>query len=285
MNQSTNKTEKVQKVLARAGLGSRRQIEDWIRDGRIRINDRLAEVGDRVDEQSSIRLDGKLVHLKPTREIRRRVLIYNKPVGQICTHNDPQGRSTVFENLPNVYQGRWLSIGRLDINTSGLLMFTNDGELANRLMHPSAEIERQYAVRIHGEVTPQQLEQLKAGVELDDGLAKFDSIKVGGGQGTNSWFIVSLKEGRNREVRRMWQALDLEVSRLIRIQYGPIELPKSLPRAVWSELDDAKVNELAVSVGLRPTNIVKRSAPNKHLRHKRMVSKRRRYSKNPKYNR
>lgn len=285
MNQSTKNTEKVHKVLARAGLGSRRQIEDWIREGRIRIDDRNAEIGDRVSEQSVIRLDGKRVHLKPTSEIRRRVLIYNKPVGQICTHHDPQGRSTVFESLPNVYQGRWLSIGRLDINTSGLLMFTNDGELANRMMHPSAEIERHYAVRIHGEATQQQLAQLKKGIELDDGLASFDSIKLGGGQGTNNWYIVSLKEGRNREVRRMWQALDLEVSRLIRIQYGCVELPKSLSRGVWSELDDAKVNEVAASVGLKPTNIVKRAAPNKHLRHKRMVHKRRRYSRNPKYNR
>lgn len=285
MNQSTDDTEKLQKVLARAGLGSRREIENWIRDGRIRINDKVADIGDRVDESTLIRVDGKRVYLKPTREIRRRVLIYNKPVGQICTHNDPEGRSTVFENLPNVYQGRWLSIGRLDINTSGLLMFTNDGELANRLMHPSAEIERQYAVRIHGEPTPQQIEQLKKGVELEDGIAKFDSVKAGGGQNANHWYTVSLKEGRNREVRRMWQALDLEVSRLIRIQYGCVELPKSLRRAVWSELDDAKVNELAESVGLKPTNIVKRAAPNKHLRHKRMVSKRRRYSRNAKYSR
>lgn len=285
MNQSTNNTEKVHKVLARAGLGSRREIEEWIRGGRIRINERLAQIGDRVDDHSVIRLDGKQVHLKPMKEIRRRVLIYNKPVGEICTHSDPQGRTTVFENLPNVYHGRWLSIGRLDINTSGLIMFTNDGELANRMMHPSAEIERHYAVRIHGEPTQQQLQQLKKGVELDDGMASFDSIKAGGGQGTNNWFTVSLKEGRNREVRRLWQALDLEVSRLIRIKYGVIELPKSLSRGVWSELDDAKVNELAESVGLKATNIVKRSAPNKHLRHKRMVSKRRRYSRNPKYNR
>jgi 23S rRNA pseudouridine2605 synthase len=184
----------------------------------------------------------------------------------------------VFDNLPNLYQGRWLSVGRLDINTSGLLLFTNCGELANKLMHPSAEIERHYAVRVHGEVLQKHIQQLKTGIQLEDGIAHFDRLTVEGGEGKNRWFKVSLKEGKNREVRRMWQALDLEVSRLIRIQYGPILLPRTLPRGVWAELDDHQVNELAKLAGLEPTNIERRVREPKQRRNKRILTRRKRPS-------
>ncbi len=281
MSQYTKDTEKLQKVLARAGLGSRREIEQWIKDGRVRVDDRLAEVGDRVHEGNTIRLDGRVVNIKPSAEIRRRVVIYNKPSGEICSRKDPENRPTVFDNLPNLYQGRWLSVGRLDINTSGLLLFTNDGELANKLMHPSTEIERHYAVRVHGDVKPGHIQKLRQGVQLDDGMANFDSISASGGDGSNQWFIVALKEGRNREVRRMWESQELEVSRLIRIQYGPIKLPRTLPRGVWSELDDHEVNELAKLAGLRPKNIERRMVYTKKVRQRRILSKRRRNNRHP----
>jgi len=276
MNRSTKPTEKLQKVLARAGLGSRREIEGWIKEGRVKVDNRTAVIGDRVDETNELRLDGNRIHIKPSNEIRRRVLIYNKPEGEICSRKDPEDRRTVFDNLPNLYQGRWLSVGRLDINTSGLLLFTNDGELANRLMHPSTEIEREYAVRIHGEVLPIHIQRLRQGVDLDDGKAAFDSIKSAGGEGRNSWYKVSLKEGKNREVRRMWESQELEVSRLIRIKFGPLELPRTIPRGVWVELEDVKVNELAKLAGLKPTNIERRTVHKKQIRQKRMVSKRKR---------
>lgn len=276
MNRSTKATEKLQKVLARAGLGSRREMEQWIQDGRIKIDDHVASIGDRVHDGNVIRLDGRVVTIKSTAEIRRRVIIYNKPNGEICSRKDPENRPTVFDNLPNLYQGRWLSVGRLDINTSGLLLFTNDGELANRLMHPSTEIERQYAVRIHGDVLPVHIQRLRKGVELEDGIAKFDAISSSGGEGRNQWFKVALKEGRNREVRRMWESQELEVSRLIRIQYGPISLPRTLPRGVWNELDDHQVNELAKVAGLPPRNIERRVRDNKQMRKKRIMSRRRR---------
>ncbi len=276
MNRSTKATEKLQKVLARVGLGSRREMEQWIQDGRIKIDDHVASIGDRVHDGNVIRLDGRVVTIKSTAEIRRRVIIYNKPNGEICSRKDPENRPTVFDNLPNLYQGRWLSVGRLDINTSGLLLFTNDGELANRLMHPSTEIERQYAVRIHGDVLPVHIQRLRKGVELEDGIAKFDAISSSGGEGRNQWFKVALKEGRNREVRRMWESQELEVSRLIRIQYGPISLPRTLPRGVWNELDDHQVNELAKVAGLPPRNIERRVRDNKQMRKKRIMSRRRR---------
>jgi len=276
MNRSTKATEKLQKVLARAGLGSRREMEQWIQDGRIKIDEQVASIGDRVHDGNIIRLDGRVVTIKSTAEIRRRVIIYNKPNGEICSRKDPENRPTVFDNLPNLYQGRWLSVGRLDINTSGLLLFTNDGELANKLMHPSTEIERQYAVRIHGDVLPVHIQRLRKGVELEDGIAKFDAISSSGGEGRNQWFKVALKEGRNREVRRMWESQELEVSRLIRIQYGPILLPRTLPRGVWNELDDHQVNELAKVAGLPPRNIERRVRDNKQMRKKRIMSRRRR---------
>ena len=281
MSQYTRETEKLQKVLARAGLGSRREIEQWIKDRRVRVDDRLAEIGDRVHEGNVIRLDGRVVNIKPSAEFRRRVVIYNKPNGEICSRKDPENRPTVFDNLPNLYQGRWLSVGRLDINTSGLLLFTNDGELANKLMHPSTEIERHYAVRVHGDIKPIHIQNLRKGVQLEDGIAKFDSLSASGGEGTNQWFKVALKEGRNREVRRMWESQELEVSRLIRIQYGPIKLPRTLPRGVWSELDDHDVNELARLAGLQPKNIERRMVYTKKVRQRRILTKRRQNNRRP----
>ena len=281
MSQYTRETEKLQKVLARAGLGSRREIEQWIKDRRVRVDDRLAEIGDRVHEGNVIRLDGRVVNIKPSAEFRRRVVIYNKPNGEICSRKDPENRPTVFDNLPNLYQGRWLSVGRLDINTSGLLLFTNDGELANKLMHPSTEIERHYAVRVHGDIKPIHIQNLRKGVQLEDGIAKFDSLSASGGEGTNQLFKVALKEGRNREVRRMWESQELEVSRLIRIQYGPIKLPRTLPRGVWSELDDHDVNELARLAGLQPKNIERRMVYTKKVRQRRILTKRRQNNRRP----
>lgn len=245
-------SEKLQKVLARAGLGSRRELEDWISVGRVSVDGKIAILGDRVTEDVQIRVDGVLLALKKEAEIRRRVLIYNKPVGELCTRKDPENRPTVFDNLPNLKQGRWVAIGRLDYNTCGLLLFTNDGELANKMMHPSSEIEREYAVRVHGQVTDQIFKNLSQGVKLDDGMASFDSIKIAGGEGTNQWYHVTLKEGRNREVRRLWESQDLEVSRLIRVRYGDVQLPRSLYRGTWSEMEAADVNALALAVDIKP---------------------------------
>lgn len=246
--------DKLQKVLAQAGQGSRREIETIIDAGRVSVDGQMAKLGDRVIVKSDtkIRIDGRLIALKAVQKQVCRVLIYYKPEGELCTRNDPEGRATVFDRLPKIVGARWVAVGRLDINTSGLLLFTTDGELANRLMHPSREIEREYSVRVFGEVTEAKLYQLRKGVQLEDGPAKFKSIKVGGGQGMNQWFDVVLTEGRNREVRRLWESQDIQVSRLIRIRYGNIELPKQLPRGGWQEMELNDVNYLRDLVGLAP---------------------------------
>jgi 23S rRNA pseudouridine2605 synthase len=244
------KDEKIQKVMARLGLCSRREAERWIEEGRVSVNGSIIGLGTRVTSQDKVRVDGKLQHTDLHTDIKRRVIIYYKPEGEVCTRKDEQDRATVFDRLPSIKIGRWIMIGRLDINTSGLLLFTNDGELANRLMHPSHEIDRVYAVRVMGEVTQQMIQRLQRGVVLEDGEAKFDKIKSEGGQGINSWYHVTLKEGRNREVRRLWESQDVQVSRLIRLKYGEIELPKRLPRGAWEELDGKTTNNLARSVGL-----------------------------------
>jgi 23S rRNA pseudouridine2605 synthase len=243
--------EKLQKVLARAGFGSRREMEGWIESGRVKVNKVVATLGDRVSETDRIQVDGKPVAQANLKERRSRVLLYHKPVGEICTRHDPDGRETIFKNLPSLSSGRWITIGRLDLNTSGLLLITTDGDLANRLMHPSHEIEREYAVRILGEVNSEMLERLQSGVELDDGLAHFDGIKAAGGEGANRWYHVILREGRNREVRRLWESQGVKVSRLMRVRFGLVSLPRGQKPGRWEDLPDDMVNELRISVGLR----------------------------------
>lgn len=243
--------EKLQKLLARMGLGSRRQLEQIIKAGRISINTKTATLGDRANVSDEIRVDGRLVRLRAEREKRRRIIAYYKPEGEICSMSDPESRPTVFDRLPKLTSDRWVMVGRLDINSSGLLLFTNDGELAHRLMHPSGEVVREYAVRVLGEVTPEIAKNLTCGVELDDGMARFDDIKEGGGMGVNKWYHVSIKEGRKREVRRMFESQELKVSRLIRIRYGTMTLPKELKTGRFIELDAKAIDALVLSVGLR----------------------------------
>lgn len=229
-------TEKLQKILARAGLGSRRQIERWIEEGRLTVDGRPAYLGQRIVPWQSVALDGRLVPLERLVP-KSRVLLYHKPEGEVCTRTDPEGRPTVFERLPPLRAGRWIAIGRLDVNSSGLLLFTDDGELAHRLMHPSSRIEREYAVRVFGEVDNAMLARLIEGVQLEDGPARFESVRFAGGSGANRWYHVVLKEGRKREVRRLWEALGVRVSRLIRVRYGPVRLPRRLRLGKWMELD------------------------------------------------
>ncbi|KZN43601.1 23S rRNA pseudouridine(2605) synthase RluB [Pseudoalteromonas luteoviolacea] len=252
-------SEKLQKVLARAGVGSRREMEKYIESNRVSVDGKVAKLGDRVEENAVIRVDGHVVKIEQKEERICRVLMYHKPEGELCTRKDPEGRRTVFDRLPRLEGDRWIAIGRLDINTSGLLLFTNDGELANRLMHPKYEVEREYSVRVFGEVTNQTLKTLTQGVELEDGPAKFLSIKPRGGEGINKWFNVTLTEGRNREVRRLWQSQEVDVSRLIRVRYGKLELNKRLPQGGWEELALEDVNYLRKSVSLRPETQTKLS--------------------------
>ncbi len=235
--------ERIQKLLAHQGVASRRQIDQMLQQGRISVDGKLAKPGDRINGREKIALDGKLIRIA-SREARPKLMMYHKPTGQVCTRSDPEGRPDVFQNLPGLVQGRWVSIGRLDINTSGLILFTNQGELANRLMHPSYEIEREYAVRVHGAVNSDMLHQLSQGVELDDGMAKFDQILDSGGQGTNHWYHVILKEGKNREVRRLWESVGVEVSRLVRVRYHSFNLPKWLKPGKYRMLDDEVVKRL-----------------------------------------
>jgi 23S rRNA pseudouridine2605 synthase len=238
MQKSLNhKSEKIQKILANAGFGSRREIELWLKAGRISVNGKVAKLGDRANFQDEIKLDDRLVKQEKSSSLVTRVLIYNKPPGEICARSDPEGRRTVFANLPFLKSGRWITVGRLDLNTSGLLLFTNNGELANKLMHPSTEIEREYAVRVLGEVDDAVIKNLKKGVALDDGPACFNRIKDMGDKGSNHWYHVVLKEGRNREVRRLWESQGVRVSRLMRIRFGGVKLPRGLRMGCWQELD------------------------------------------------
>jgi 23S rRNA pseudouridine2605 synthase len=242
------KPERIQKVMAQAGVGSRRQIESWVKEGRITVDGKTAEIGQLITREQRFTLNGKPIRLRP--KAPTRVLILNKPEGTICSRNDPEHSKTVFELLPRTKHDRWVLVGRLDINTSGLLLATNNGELANRLMHPSSEIEREYAVRVLGEATPEQLQQLLDGIELEDGPAAFLSISDAEGTGSNRWYHVVLKEGRNREVRRLWDAVGLKVSRLIRIRYGMIGLPRLL-RGQYKDLPEKQITQLMQSVGMR----------------------------------
>lgn len=238
-------SEKIQKVLANAGVGSRRQVEGWIQEGRVTVNGRTATIGDRMTYHDNVCVDGREIKLIKSQHQKSRVLLYHKPEGEMCTRDDPEGRPTIFESLPMIRNSRWICVGRLDFNTSGLLLITNDGELANQLMHPSSEIEREYAVRIRGDVTADTLEKLEKGVKLEDGMARFNSIVDAGGTGSNHWYHVIVKEGRNRLVRRLWEALGFSVSRLIRIRFGPVYLPAGLRRGKFTELTEEEVSELA----------------------------------------
>lgn len=245
-------SEKLQKVLARVGLGSRRYMEEVIAAGRVSVNGQVAQVGERIEPGDELRIDGRKVSFQIEDEIRRRVLIYYKPEGEICSRSDPESRPTVFEQLPAIANDRWVMVGRLDINSTGLLLFTNDGELANRLMHPSNEIEREYAVRVMGEVTPQIKNNMLKGVVLDDGPAKFESFSEIGGEGINRWLQVVVKEGRNREVRRIFESQGLKVSRLLRTRYGTVILPRELRTGRWMELDKNDIDNLTKAVELKP---------------------------------
>ncbi len=242
-------SERVQKALARMGYGSRREIERLIGEEKIRINGQLAKLGDHVTEGDKVNVGNRRAIIKS--DVNRiRVLLYNKPEGEICTQKDEQGRPTVFKSIGRLKEGRWIGVGRLDINSSGLLLFTNYGDLANHLMHPSSEIEREYAVRVQGEVTQDMIKNMLKGVELEDGLLKFDQILDGGGQGANHWYHVILKEGKNREVRRLWQSQDVRVSRLTRVRYGSIVLPRDLKVGKKLELTLDEIKTLFAEVKL-----------------------------------
>ena len=243
-------TERLQKLLARAGFGSRREMERWIEAGRVSVNGRIASIGDSAGAGDKLRVDGKPVppHRLFPRELR--VLGYYKPEGLVVSRHDEKGRDTVFAHLPGLANGRWIAIGRLDLNTTGLLLFTNDGELANRLMHPSSGIDREYAVRVRGAVDNDTLQRLRDGVDLEDGPARFTDIVDNGGEGSNHWYHVALMEGRNREVRRLWESQGVEVSRLMRVRFGPVFLPrKARPGRFW-DLEREEIAALLDWVGM-----------------------------------
>ncbi len=251
MSDTAPQGERLQKVLANAGFGSRREIEGWIKEGRIKINGKLAKLGDRVTGDDLVQVGNRRVRIDRISEIERRVIIYNKPEGEIVTRHDPEGRPTAFRRLPKLKSsGRWIAVGRLDINSSGLMLFTTDGELANRMMHPSKAVEREYAVRVLGAVTQDMLESLVKGVELEDGPARFEDIVESGGEGANRWFHVVIMEGRNREVRRMWEAVGAKVNRLKRVRYGPVMLGDRLHVGKCRDLDQKEMSELLAMVGL-----------------------------------
>ncbi|MDT8896314.1 23S rRNA pseudouridine(2605) synthase RluB [Halomonas sp. I1] len=267
-------SEKLQKVLARAGLGSRREMEAAIADGRVKVNGQVATLGDRIELRDKVAFDDRPVALRSADEVPRRVIMYNKPEGELCTRKDPEGRRTVFDRLPRLKGERWIAIGRLDINTSGLLLFTTDGELANRLMHPATQIEREYAVRVMGEVAMNQIKAMVEGVMLDDGPARFTDVQEFGGEGINTWFHVVIMEGRNREVRRLWESQNLTVSRLKRVRYGNIFLDKRAKAGEWVELGQDEIDDLAGQAGL-PSRKVPELTPDEKNRWSRDKNKRR----------
>ena len=236
-------TFKLQKLLAQKGLGSRREMEALIAAGEVSVNGKIAVVGDRVGAEDVVRIGKRVIRLN-LEESLPKVLLYHKPEGEIVSQHDPEGRPSVFDKLPHLRSSKWIEIGRLDFNTSGLLVFTTDGVLANRLMHPRFEVEREYAVRILGELTAEQMTQLTTGVELADGPAAFSYLAEQGGEGINHWYRVILKEGKNREVRRMFEAIGLTVSRLMRVRFGPINLPPRIKRGQWLELEEKEIRRL-----------------------------------------
>ena len=246
-------SEKLQKVLARAGLGSRRELEGWIEQGRVQVNGQLATLGDRVELTDTIKVDGRIIPVEAPEDQKMRVIMYHKPAGEVCSRNDPEGRRTVFDNLPVLNGMRWVQVGRLDLNTSGLLLFTTDGELAHRLMHPSNGFEREYAVRVRGEMTKEKRQALLDGVMLEDGVSKFNSVVDAGGaeEAANHWYRVSLVGGKYREVRRLFESQELEVARLIRIRFGDLTLPPQLKTGRWMDLNEQQLNSLSSHVSLK----------------------------------
>lgn len=244
--------ERLQKVLAQAGIGSRREMETWIEAGRVAVNGAVAKLGMRVSEGDKVQVDGRRIRLRlQAEQVMPRVLLYHKQEGEIVSRDDPGGRASVFDALPKLHGQKWIAVGRLDFNTSGLLIFTTSGELANRLMHPRFEVEREYAVRVQGEMTLDQMHQItRDGIELEDGLVRFEQLSDEGGEGFNHWYRMVLKEGRNRVVRRTFEALGLPVSRLMRVRFGIINLPPRIKRGMMAELGDGEVRKILKWVGL-----------------------------------
>lgn len=243
-------SERIQKLLARAGHGSRREVERWLSQGEITVNGEPAGVGDRATADDRIERLGKRLSLDGVKRFHVRLIAYHKPEGEVVTRDDEHGRRTVFDRLPPMNTSRWIAVGRLDINTSGLLLLTNDGELANRLMHPSREVEREYAVRVLGEVSDESIKQMMTGVELEDGTAKFLDIHDSGGEGANHWYHVVIAEGKKREVRRLWESQGVRVSRLMRVRYGPFIMDKGLRPGKWRDLNPSEVRAVYEEAGL-----------------------------------